>query len=48
MDGASIVTTNIIDYAPGEISTITASGFDAGSAITFQVVHVSSAGADGI
>ena len=42
------VTTDLNDYAPGATAFITASGFQAGSAVTFQVQHVNGAGADGI
>ncbi len=42
------VTTSFADYAPGETAGITASGFEAGVTIEFQVLHVSGAGPDGI
>ncbi|WP_416310507.1 DUF5801 repeats-in-toxin domain-containing protein [Pseudomonas sp. W03] len=42
------VSTDQQDYAPGSTATITASGFAAGSTITFQVQHVTDAGPDGI
>ena len=42
------VTTDLNDYAPGSTATVTASGFAAGSGVTFQVQHVSGAGPDGI
>jgi hypothetical protein len=41
------VTTDKDDYAPGEDATITASGFEAGATVTFEVDHVSDEGADG-
>ncbi|WP_207886450.1 DUF5801 repeats-in-toxin domain-containing protein [Pseudomonas sp. 30_B] len=42
------VSTDQQDYAPGSTATITASGFAAGSTVTFQVQHVTDAGPDGI
>ena len=42
------VSTDAQDYAPGSWAEITATGFDAGSTVTFQVQHTSGAGADGI
>jgi uncharacterized repeat protein (TIGR01451 family) len=44
----SSVTTDLSDYAPGATAIITASGFDAGSTVSFSVQHVSGAGADGL
>ncbi|MCJ1884351.1 hypothetical protein LNN38_05760 [Pseudomonas sp. LA21] len=42
------VSTDQQDYAPGSTATITATGFAAGSTVTFQVQHVTDAGPDGI
>ena len=42
------VSTNLSDYAPGATAMITASGFDAGSTIIFNVQHVEGAGIDGL
>ncbi len=42
------VTTDLDDYAPGATAYIAASGFQAGSAVTFRVQHVGGPGADGI
>ena len=42
------VTTDLQDYAPGSTAEITASGFDPGSSVTFQVQHAGDPGADGI
>ncbi|MFV3304595.1 beta strand repeat-containing protein [Pseudomonas sp. NY15181] len=42
------VSTDQQDYAPGSTANITASGFAAGSTVTFHVQHVSDAGPDGI
>ena len=42
------VTTDLNDYAPGATAYISASGFQAGSAVTFRVQHVSGPGADGV
>ena len=41
-----IVATDLLDYAPGDTATITASGFIIGSTLEFQVLHVSDPGAD--
>ncbi len=48
MTTTSSVTTNSNDYAPGSYAIITATGFDAGSTVTFEVDHVSDPGADGM
>jgi uncharacterized repeat protein (TIGR01451 family) len=48
MTTTSSVTTNTNDYAPGSYAIITATGFSAGSSVTFDVEHVSDPGADGI
>ncbi len=48
MTTTSSVTTNTNDYAPGSYAIITATGFNAGSTVTFEVDHVSDPGADGI
>ena len=45
---APLVTTDLLDYAPGDTATITASNFIIGSTIEFQVQHVSDPGADGV
>jgi hypothetical protein len=45
---APSVTTDKDDYAPGETATITASGFDAGATVTFEVDHVDGPGDDGV
>ncbi len=42
------VTTDLNDYPPGATALITASGFQAGSAVIFRVQHVGGPGADGI
>ena len=42
------VMTDQWDYAPGEMATITASGFTVGSTVKFKVDHVSGPGRDGI
>lgn len=42
------VTTDLNDYAPGATAYISSSGFQAGSAVTFRVQHVSGPGADGV
>ena len=47
MSTTSSVTTNTNDYAPGSYAIITATGFAAGSSVTFEVDHVSDPGADG-
>ena len=41
------VSTDLLDYAPGDTAVITAEGFIVGSTIEFQVLHWD-AGADGI
>ncbi|MES2718825.1 MAG: hypothetical protein V4795_23910, partial [Pseudomonadota bacterium] len=43
-----IVTTDLEDYAPSSTAFITASGFSVGSAVMFQVQHVTDAGIDGV
>ena len=48
MTTTSSVTTDLSDYAPGAAAIITASGLDAGSAVTFDVQHVSGPGVDGV
>ena len=48
MSTTSSVTTNTNDYAPGSYAIVTATGFDAGSTVAFEVDHVSDPGADGI
>jgi hypothetical protein len=45
---APSVTTDKDDYAPGETATITASGFDVGATVTFEVDHVDGPGDDGV
>ncbi len=45
---APSVTTDQDDYAPGDTATITASGFDAGATVTFEVDHVDGPGDDGV
>ncbi len=42
------VTTDTADYPPGAWAEITASGFTAGSTVTFKVDHVSGTGPDGV
>ena len=42
------VSTDKDDYAPGETATITASGFDEGATVTFEVDHVDGPGDDGL
>ncbi len=42
------VTTDLTDYAPDSTAYLTSSGFAAGAAIEFQVLHVSGAGEDGV
>jgi uncharacterized repeat protein (TIGR01451 family) len=43
-----VVTTDLEDYEPASTAYITASGFTAGSTLTFQVQHVVEAGSDGV
>ncbi|TWT13897.1 DUF11 domain-containing protein [Reyranella sp. CPCC 100927] len=42
------VSTDLADYSPGATAIITASGYDIGETIDFQVVHVVDAGTDGV
>lgn len=42
------VITDKLDYAPGSTAKITADGFLEGSTITFQVLHASDPGTDGL
>jgi len=42
------VSTDMQDFAPGAWAEITATGFDPGSTVTFEVQHASEPGADGI
>jgi hypothetical protein len=42
------LTTDKDDYAPGETATISASGFEVGGTVEFQVLHVSDPGVDGV
>ncbi len=42
------VSTDAQDYPPGAWTEITATGFDPGSIVTFQVQHAGDPGADGI
>ena len=42
------VSTDAQDYVPGSWVEITATGFDPGSTVTFQVQHAGDSGADGI
>ena len=42
------VSSDKDDYAPGSTATITASGFEPGAWVTFEVDHVSDAGDDGV
>ncbi len=49
IDSATLtVTTDTADYPPGATAVITATGMEAGAALTFCVMHVESAGVDGI
>ncbi len=48
MSTTSSVTTNLDDYAPGATAIITATGFDAGSTVRFEVDHATNPGADGV
>ncbi len=42
------VSTDAQDYAPGSWAEITATGFEPGSTVTFQVQHAGDPGADGL
>ncbi len=42
------VSTDLADYSPGATAIITASGYDIGETIDFQVVHVVDPGTDGV
>ena len=48
MGTQTTVSTDAQDYAPGAWAEITATGFDPGSTVTFQVQHASDPGADGV
>lgn len=43
-----VVSTDLLDYAPGSTALITANNFKVGSEVVFQVSHMVSAGADGV
>ncbi|NBR07663.1 MAG: hypothetical protein EBT92_18130, partial [Planctomycetes bacterium] len=44
---APVVSTDLLDYAPGSTALITADNFKVGSEVVFQVSHMISAGTDG-
>ena len=48
LDVIPTVTTDLLDYQPGETATITTSGFVIGSTLEFQVLHVTDPGEDGV
>ena len=43
-----IVSTDLLDYAPGSTALITANNFKVGSEVVFQVSHMINAGPDGV